>query len=252
MRAQRAPRRPAPAGEAPLPACLTGSRSTRLLVELAHDLRSPLTAILTLAESMQDGRSGALTEAQRTQLALIHASALRLCETTSDTLELARGGEGAAEPMRGLSLAGILTDVRTTVLPMAQEKELAVELKVEGEDRRMGMERALRRVLLNLATNALKATREGKVEIAATAVGRERVRFEVIDTGPGLRLEALRALWRPFLPSATGPHAIFTSSGLGLAICRKLVAEMGGELRVASKLGKGTRFVFEITLPATK
>jgi signal transduction histidine kinase len=246
------PRRTARAHTAPptaLPACLCGSRSTRLLVELAHDLRSPLTAILTLAESLQSGRSGPLTRAQEAQLSLIHASALRLCETTSDTLELARGTEGEGESTRPLSIREVLEDVRATVLPMATEKDLAVVIAFEGHDRRLGRERGLRRVLLNLATNALKATRQGSVTLTVTETRGDRMEFAVTDTGPGLRLAAVRALWRPFQPTARGPHAIFSSSGLGLAICRKLVGEMGGTLTVTSKQGSGTRFAFVVTLP---
>jgi len=251
MSARQPARRRKPAPSA-LPACLTGARSTRLLVELAHDLRSPLTAILTLAESLQSGVSGPVSPAQAAQLALIHASALRLCETTSDTLELARGTEGNAEPVQPLSLATSLADVRATVLPMATEKGLAVELVTEGRDRCLGQERGLRRVLLNLATNALKATQQGRVTLVAREIGGDRVEFAVIDTGPGLRLAAVRALWRPFQPTARGPHAIFSSSGLGLAICRKLVDEMGGTLTVASQVGSGTRFAFTLVLPVTK
>jgi signal transduction histidine kinase len=219
---------------------------------LAHDLRSPLTAILTLAESLQDGRSGPLTPGQQTQLSLIHASALRLCETTSDTLELARGEEGAVESLQELSVNGILADVRATVMPMATEKQLEVTITADCRDRRRGMERGLRRVLLNLATNALKATQQGSVQLSAIDTGAGKIEFSVVDTGPGLRLAAVRALWRPFHPTSRGPHAIFSSSGLGLAICRKLVAEMGGELKVASKPGTGTRFHFEIPLPAAE
>lgn len=236
----------------PLPACLCGTRSTRLLVELAHDLRSPLTAILTLAESLQGGLSGPLTPAQQAQLALIHASALRLCETTSDTLELARGSEGTPEAPHALSIPAILADVRATVLPMATEKELEVAVVVECRPHRLGHERGLRRVLLNLATNALKATQQGQVTLVAREGAGEAVEFAVIDTGPGLRLAAVRALWRPFQPTARGPHAIFSSSGLGLAICRKLVEEMGGALTVKSQVGSGTTFAFDLILPVTE
>jgi signal transduction histidine kinase len=116
-------------------------------------------------------------------------------------------------------------------------------------DRRQGEEFALRRVLLNLTTNALKATQRGSVGIMAEEEDGDRLRFTVDDTGPGISPAAMKTLWHPFRPNARGPHSIFSSSGLGLAICRKLVGQMGGRIQVASELGVGTRFSFTIPLP---
>lgn len=232
----------------PLPACLTGSHSTQLLVELAHDLRSPLTAILTLAESLRSGVSGPLTHSQRRQLALIHASALRLCGTTSDTLELAQGDAGARPAPQRFSVAEVLKDVRATVLPMAEEKEIRLEVRCNVTTPRLGDVRALRRTLLNLTTNGVKATERGGVRVTAQPGTDGTVTFAVRDTGPGMDLATLQTLWQPFRPMADGRHSVFSSSGLGLSICRKLVTRMGGELRVSSALGTGSRFSFTIPL----
>lgn len=236
------------AGSAPLPACLTGEASTQMLVELAHDLRSPLTAILTLTESLREERSGPLTPSQRRQLALIHASALRLCGTTSDTLELARGEAGAGPAPRRFTIRTVLEEVRRTVLPMAEEKGLQVEVAAPAGVPRVGNVQALRRVMLNLATNALKVTSRGKVRLTAEIAVDDRVTFAVRDTGPGMDLATLQHLWEPFRPMPTGRQAAFSSAGLGLAICRKLVTQLGGELRVTTALGTGSRFYFEIPL----
>src|SRR2546423_12903862 len=75
-----------------LAACLTGPHGLDLVVELAHDLRSPLTSILFLAEALQQGQGGPVTPEQTRQLGLIYSAALCLCATASDVLELARGG----------------------------------------------------------------------------------------------------------------------------------------------------------------
>jgi len=75
-----------------LTACLAGPNGLDLVVELAHDLRSPLTSILFLAEALQQGQGGAVTPEQTRQLGLIYSAALCLCATASDVLELARGG----------------------------------------------------------------------------------------------------------------------------------------------------------------
>jgi signal transduction histidine kinase len=233
-----------------LPACLAGPRSTQLLVELAHDLRSPLTSMLVLAESLLSGVSGRLSAGQEQQLRLLYAAALRLCETTSDTLELARETGAPADEVTEFVVARVIDDVRRTVLPMAEEKGLRVECEVDIAEVRAGSVRALQRTLLNLTTNALKAAEQGVVRISARARRGALVEFAVTDDGPGMTLETLRTLWEPFRPVARGRHSIFSSSGLGLAICRKLVTQMGGAIRVRTELGRGSRFAF--TVPLTR
>src|SRR5207249_10032766 len=213
--------------------CLGGPNGQELVVEMAHDLRSPLTAILFLAESLQNAENGPVTDSQRRQLGLIYSAALGLCATASDVLELARGGDRLLE--RGplpFSIVEILNSVRGMVLPLAEEKRLEVQLVHPVPERRIGHARALGRVLLNLATNAVKFTEAGFVEIAARPVGATRLEFSVRDSGEGIDAAVLPTLYQPFRKGATGPRYYFSSSGLGLAICRKLVHAMGSQLRI--------------------
>lgn len=231
-------------------ACLAGPQGLDLVVEMAHDLRSPLAAILMLAESLQSGQGGPVNARQRRQLGLIYSAALRLCALSSDAVELARGGnrlvDEAPEP---LSLGEILGSVRDTVQPVAEEKGLVLRLESVAQDRRLGHARALSRVLLNLTTNALKFTDAGSVVVTARVTGPTRMEFAVRDTGPGIDDESMRNLYQPFVNGLASRRARFSGSGLGLAICRKLVAAMGGELQVDSRVGCGTRFWFELELP---
>jgi len=105
-------------------------------------------------------------------------------------------------------------------------------------------------VLLNLATNAVKFTDTGYVELAARPIDSKRLEFSVRDTGPGFDTALLRSLYQPVRPvSASGRHH-FSSSGLGLAICRKLVKAMGTELQVETRPNWGTRFFFEVECPS--
>src|SRR6266581_7440988 len=80
-----------------LPVSFAGQKGQELVVELAHDLRSPLTSIMFLAESMQLGQSGPISEAQRRQLGLIRSAALCLCSMASDVLDLSRRGESLTD-----------------------------------------------------------------------------------------------------------------------------------------------------------
>jgi len=230
-----------------LASCLTGPNGLELVVEMAHDLRSPLTSILFLAESLRNGPNGLASDAQRRQLGLIYSAALCLCTAANDVLELARGGDRLADKdPRPFSIVEVFGSVRDMVQPVAEEKGLALRLQPARPDWRLGHPRVLSRVLLNLVTNALKFTDRGFVELTALAVDDACVEFSVRDTGPGLD-----PAMRRFRKQPSEPRHRFSSSGLGLAICRKLVTAMGSQLRVETRANWGTRFFFQLELPPT-
>lgn len=230
---------------------LAGPGGLELVVELAHDLRSPLTSILFLAETLQRGQSGDVNEVQRRQLRLIYSAALGLSTLASDALELAREGDRLVDQESApFSVTEIFNSVRDIVRPMAEEKGLSIRLLPPDTDHRLGHPIALSRVLLNLTTNALKFTEEGFVELVAQARGLGGLEFSVRDTGHGINAEALPSLYQPFRRSRShrGGYC-FSGTGLGLAICRRLVEAMGGELEVESRPSWGTRFHFALELP---
>lgn len=231
---------------------LSGPDGLELVVEVAHDLRSPLTSILFLAETLQQGRSGAVSDVQERQLGLIYSAAFGLSTMASDVIELARGGDRLVDldPIP-FSIADILESVRDIVQPIAEEKGLTVRIASPEEDFRIGHPVALSRVLLNLTTNALKFTDEGYVEVVATPRHELLVEYSVRDTGRGIPPHAMRTLFEPFRRRQRPGNYAFSGSGLGLSICRKLVEAMGAELLVDTALGEGTRFYFALAHPKT-
>lgn len=217
---------------------------------VAHDLRSPLTSILFLAETLLSGQSGEVNETQRRQLGIVYGAALGLVSVASDIIELIRGGEGLTERKTALfSVTEVLQSVHDIVRPMAEQKGLTVHLFPPADDLRTGYPLALSRVLLNLTTNGLKFTDTGFVEIAVRSAGHQRVEFSVRDTGKGYTPEAMDHLYEPFRRSRDGKKYGFSGTGLGLAISRKLVAAMGSELQVETRPGWGTRFYFDLEMP---
>lgn len=229
---------------------LSGPDGLELVVEVAHDLRSPLTSILFLAETLQRGQSGELNEVQRRQLGLIYSAALGLSSAASDLIELARGGDRLVDrDPAPLSVTEILESVRDIVRPIAEEKGLTIRLLPPTTDHRLGHRLALSRVLLNLTTNALKFTDEGSVEITTREKGLARVEFSVRDTGRGINSEALSSLYLPFRRIRGRSGYGFSGTGLGLAICRQLVQAMASDLKVETRPDWGTRFFFELDLP---
>ena len=233
---------------------LSGPDGLNLVVEVAHDIRSPLTSIRCLAETLERGMSGPVTEAQRKQLRLIYSASLGLSSMATDVIEIARRGDvladGEAVPF---SVAETLESVVDMVRPIAEEKGLLVRFEGPPTDHRMGRPVGLSRVILNLTTNALKFTDEGSVEITTRATGLSRLEFSVKDSGHGISEEAMSKLYQPFRRSsgrAGRSGHFFSGTGLGLAMCRKLLGAMGSELKFETESGKGTRFYFELELPA--
>ena len=229
---------------------LSSPDGLELVVEVAHDLRSPLTSILFLAETLQRGRSGAINPVQERQLGLIYSAAFGLSSVASDVIELARGGDRLVDldPIP-FSVTDIFESVRDIVQPIAEEKNLSVRLATPEADFRIGHPVALSRVLLNLTTNALKFTAEGFVEVVARQTGARRIEFSVRDSGRGIPPQSMAMLFEPFRRRQKPGEYAFSGSGLGLSICRKLVEAMGSTLQVETEQGAGTRFYFELDLP---
>lgn len=229
---------------------LSAPDGLELVVEVAHDLRSPLTSILFLAETLQRGRSGAVNAVQERQLGLIYSAAFGLSSVASDVIELARGGDRLVDldPIP-FSVTDILESVRDIVQPIAEEKSLTVRLTSPEVDFRIGHPVALSRVLLNLTTNALKFTGEGFVELTAAQLPGRSIEFSVRDTGRGIPPQSMATLFEPFRRRQKPGEYAFSGSGLGLSICRKLVEAMGSVMQVETAPGYGTRFYFVLDLP---
>jgi signal transduction histidine kinase len=229
---------------------LSGQDAQQLVVEMAHDMRSPLGSILILAERLRYGSAGSLTPIQARQLGLVYSAAFGLSALAGDVIELARGGTTLMDqPPMPFLVSDVLQSIMDILRPMAEEKKLIVRCVGPEADLRVGYQAALNRVLLNLATNAIKFTTTGSVDVACRHLDRSRLEFSVKDTGRGIPPHVMSHLFEAFRQrQITGDYA-FSSAGLGLSICKKLIAAMGGELGVETELEKGTRFHFVLDLP---
>ena len=229
---------------------LGGMGGLELIVDIAHDMRSPLGSILFLAEQIRRGHSGGLTPLQERQLGLIYGAALGLSTMASDVIDLARGGEKLVqEQPLAFSVLSVFQQVQDIVRPMAEERGLALRFESSVKDARVGHGRAIHRVLLNLVTNAVKFTSSGEVVVVACAISATRVRFEVRDTGRGIPEALLGTLFDAFRRRLKPGQYVFSSAGLGLSICQNLVRAMNSELLVESVMDVGSAFQFDIELP---
>jgi signal transduction histidine kinase len=229
---------------------LAGHDAQQLVVEMAHDMRSPLGSILILAERLRAGAGGDLSAVQQRQLGLIYSAAFGLSALAGDVIELARGGTTLVDqdPIP-FAVSDVLQSILDILRPMAEEKRLAMKAVGPSADVRVGHPSALNRVLLNLATNAIKFTNTGSVEVICRELDRTRIEFSVKDTGRGIPPSVVANLFEAFRQRQIPGDYAFSSAGLGLSICQKLIRAMGGELEVETELEKGTRFLFVIEMP---
>ncbi len=226
------------------------ARKSRLMAVLAHDLRTPLVAMLAGLDLF---RTRFDKQPQKQILHRLKAEGRGMLNLIDDVLELARLGAGEArlrpEPFAPIAL---LTQIGDLVRVSAERQGTEVTVQVDDLPMLRADVASLRRVMLNFATNAVKATRGGNIRLSATlgAVGTDglTVTFAVTDTGRGIAPQDIPRLFRDFgMLERDGPTA--DGTGLGLAICRRLATAMGGEVGVESALGEGARFWLRVTLP---
>lgn len=241
-----------PHGRDRIEALVEAESPLTMVIQLAHDIRSPLTSVLFLAELLQRGRSGEVNEMQQRQLGVIYSAAFALVSVANDVIELARGGGTSltSEDPAPFSLAESLGTIREMLQPMAEDKGIEFRIVTPRDDRRVGHQAAITRALLNLTTNALKFTEEGFVEVSAEPSGWEDICFSVTDTGRGMSPEAERNLFQPFQKSERRKGVFFSGSGLGLSIVRRIVQDLGGVLTYETRPQEGTRFEFTVRMPS--
>ncbi len=211
---------------------LSGNDGLALLMDVAHDLRSPLTSILVLAETLQRGQSGEVNDVQSRQLGLIYTAALGLSSVASDIIEFTQGGDQLVdqEPS-AFSVTAMLESVGDIVRPIAEEKHLTVRLLAPVHDERLGHPVALSRVLLNLTTVAQEVEDGNRVELA------------VRDSGRGIPPAKVTTLFQPLRQESGRRGQLFSQTGLGLTICRKLVTAMKSELPPDGRVPAGAVLV---------
>jgi signal transduction histidine kinase len=226
---------------------LAGAESVNAVVEIAHDIRSPLSSILFLVDTIRRGQSGRVSPVQERQLGLVYGAALGLSTLSSDLIDAVRGErlvDGRPVPF---SITEVILGVCAIVQPIGEEKGLPLHVGFPKVDGRVGYASAINRVLLNLTSNALRYTDSGSVSIGCTEISDELVEFWIKDTGRGIPENVLAMLFDGFRPGSVGLR--FSSAGLGLAICRNLLEAMGSSLNVETAPNEGTRFSFQLRLP---
>ncbi|HYH17100.1 MAG TPA: MASE3 domain-containing protein [Azospirillum sp.] len=221
------------------------------LANMSHELRTPLNAIIGFCALME--RDPAATEPQRRHLDIIARSGEHLLSLINDVLDMSKveAGRMTLEP-EAVDLPRLVEDVGHIMEGRAEAKNLRFCIDLPADLVRCVRvdPGKLRQVLINLIGNAIKFTEEGGVSVRLrhhADGGRLRLSCEVEDSGVGIPGQELGHVFEPFYQGAGRPTGA-AGTGLGLAITREYVRMMGGDIRVASQLDKGTLFSFEITV----
>jgi two-component system, sensor histidine kinase len=223
------------------------------LANMSHELRTPLNAVLGFADLLKRERD--LNPRQVRGLNLIEQGGQHLLALINDVLDLARIEAGRMELYpEAVELPAFLRVVADVMRVRAEQKDLRFELDAPADLPRAVCldEQRLRQVLLNLLGNAIKFTDAGTVSLrarcSASGEGRVRLHFEVRDSGIGIDAAQLPRLFQPF-EQVSDAKRRSGGTGLGLAISRQLVRSMDGDIEVASTLGQGSAFSFDIDVP---
>ncbi|MFN0084862.1 MAG: sensor histidine kinase [Blastocatellia bacterium] len=216
---------------------------------VTHDLRTPLTVISGITEMFEAGIYGEMAEPQAEQIRQIDSQAYRLRQLVNDLLDLSKLEAGMMrlrrEPFDPCSLvAAVVEQLATT----AARSRVRVRNQIRPEMFAVDCDGPrVEQVLTNLLTNAIKFSPEGGQILITAETEPEFIRFCVEDAGRGIPAEALPRIFDKFFQVQTSTESGLKGTGLGLAIVRHIVELHGGEVRVESEVGKGSRFSF--TLP---
>jgi len=230
----------------------SAQRKSEFLAHAAHEIRSPMNAIVGSARLLSDTP---LDPKQREYLDTMRSCSGVLLSLINDLLDFSKIEAGKIELEKMDFTPEILVGEVVNILSIrAREKGIRIRQKVDGSAHRRfsGDMGRLRQVLLNLTGNAVKFTETGEVVVSLSAIRETEsgatLRFSVRDTGIGISGDRVNALFEPFSQTDASISRRFGGTGLGLTISKNIVEMMAGEIGVESEPGIGSTFWFSVTL----
>jgi PAS domain S-box-containing protein len=221
---------------------------SEFLASMSHELRTPINALIGYASLMLDRIYGDLTPRQEEGLNRIQGAAQHLLALINDILDLAKI-EAGRMPLHldDVTLGDIMTEITQQIEPMVKKKQLALSVDLPSKSLKLHTDRTkVKQILLNLLSNAVKFTHHGGIWVTVLR-DEEDLRFDVRDTGIGIREADLESIWEDFRQVDQSRTREFGGTGLGLSITRKLVDALGGHVFAESVFGKGSTFT--VVLP---
>ncbi len=228
---------------------------SRILANVSHDMRTPLGSILGYADMLRAGVFGPLNDAQREKIQKIIESNNHLREFV-DNLLMQSELEAGKLTLQGVPISMPAfwqeLDDRFSVLAVQKDITFTVELDSALPETIIGDRYWLDRVISNLVSNAIKFTPQGgRVSLAGHRITEEYWSIEVVDTGVGIPPDEIAGIFEPF-QKGSGNRPAVSGAGLGLAIVREVVEQMGGKITVQSTLNQGSTFTILLPLETSQ
>jgi len=219
------------------------------IASMSHELRTPLNSIIGFTGLLLMGIAGDLNEEQKKQLNVIKNNADHLLGLINDILDISKIEAGKVDLLvEEFEIAEVVNDVVATALPLAENKEFKLLHDVPEGMKLNSDKRRVKQILMNLVSNAIKFTDKGNVKITVKSSNIRYLEIIVSDTGIGIRKEDMEKLFKPFQQIDTSSTKKYEGTGLGLYLCKKLVALLHGDISVKSRYGKGSEFQFILPL----
>jgi signal transduction histidine kinase len=225
---------------------------SRFLSAISHELRTPLNAVIGLTEMMVTNSARFGTEKALEPLRRVNAAGTHLLGLINEVLDLSKIEAGKLDlNFEQVNLRLLIDDVIGTAGQLAEKNNRLVVESTDTIGTLTADPMRLKQILLNLLSNACKFTNDGEIALRVRQVadGRDWIDLAVADTGIGLTAEQQAKLFQDFTQADSLTARRYGGTGLGLALSRKLARMMGGDVTVASELGKGS--VFTVRLPSS-
>ncbi|MBA3992434.1 MAG: hybrid sensor histidine kinase/response regulator [Cyanobacteria bacterium DS2.3.42] len=229
----------------------TSRLKSSFISTLSHEIRAPLGGIISLAEILATEEE--MPKSAKSVAEAVLEASRSLYKVLNELLDFTKVEAGKVHlENRMFSLRSTIIEVIRIINPVCSKKGLVLRSIVDPDipDLISGDELRVRQVLLNLASNAVKFSKEGAIYISANMMETDddslRIEFKVTDSGIGLSEDTIGRLFQPFVQADTSTSRVFGGTGLGLSIAKSYVELMGGEIGVQSKPNEGSTFWFRI------
>jgi len=218
------------------------------LANTSHELKTPLTGIIGIAESLIDGAAGSINENQKSNLQMIVFSGKRLTHLVNDILDFSKmKNNDIMLHKKPVDMRQITEIVSTLLLPVIGHRSVKIINNINAEmPAALADENRIQQIMYNIMGNAVKFTDSGTITVSSSISGSE-MEISIADTGIGIPEEKFGEIFEYFKQVDSSDTRNYGGTGLGLAITKKLVELHGGRISVTSKPGSGS--VFRFTIP---